>query len=150
MVTIQVKRPARLRVDRRILFHAAERTLELSGAGSTPELTIVIGDDRLVQKLNRQYLGEDKTTDVLSFPAGDINPDTSGLYLGDVVISLPTAQQQASAGHHSLADELQLLVVHGVLHLLGYDHLDGPEKKKMQALQDQILADLGSTIQVRL
>ena len=85
----------------------------------------------------------DAPTDVLSFPSGEVDPDTSSLYLGDVVISLPRAQEQASAEGHPLADELQLLVVHGILHLLGYDHEESKDKKRMRDMQDKILKQLG-------
>jgi probable rRNA maturation factor len=69
-------------------------------------------------------------------------------YLGDIVISLPRARHQASAAGHSLNDELQLLVVHGVLHLLGHDHDTPNRKKKMWAVQDEILRNLGVRIDV--
>ena len=150
MVSLQVKRPVRLTVDKSILLQAAQQTLELTGVGLQLDLGIVFADDILVRKLNRQYRGVDDTTDVLSFQAGEVDPDTSDLYLGDVIISLPRAEYQANAGRHPLAAELQLLVVHGVLHLLGYDHAIAAEKKKMQAIQDKILAALGLGINIRL
>jgi len=150
MVALRVKRPVRLTVEKSELLMAAQRTLEITGVGFQPDLSIVVADDTFVRKLNRQYRGVDAATDVLSFQAGEIDPDTSGLYLGDVIISLPRAQEQASAGGHTLAEELQLLVVHGVLHLLGYDHATAPEKKKMQAVQDNILDVLGSRLKLRL
>ncbi len=150
MVELQVKRHGKFPVDRSLLIQAAEQTMEITGAGLQPDLSIVIGDDALVRKLNHQYRDVDATTDVLAFPAGEIDPDTSGLYLGDVIISLPRAFEQATAGNHPVNEELQLLVVHGVLHLLGYDHLEKADKKQMQVIQDKILSALGSNLKIRL
>jgi probable rRNA maturation factor len=143
MVTIQVKRSARLPVEKSILLRAARITLASTGTDKNADMSIVIGNDDLLQNLNLKYRKTDATTDVLSFPSGEIDPDTSMLYLGDVVISLPRAQDQAAAEGHPLAEELQLLVVHGTLHLLGYDHEETKDKKKMQVTQDAILKQLG-------
>jgi probable rRNA maturation factor len=150
MIALQVKRPIRLTVDKSILLHAAEMTLRLIAPDRTADMSIVIGNDALVKKLNRQYRGVDTTTDVLSFPLGEIDPDTSDEYLGDVVISLPRAQDQAAAEGHLLADEMQLLVVHGVLHLLGYDHIKIAEKKQMQSAQDKVIHALGLAFDITL
>lgn len=140
MITIQVKRNVTLPIDRSILLRAAQHTLVASNVSGHSDLTIVIGNDALLHRLNRQYRHVDSPTDVLSFPSGEIDPDTTKPYLGDVVISLPRATEQASSEGHSLADELQLLVVHGILHLLGYDHIQLADKKKMQSAQEGILS----------
>ncbi len=121
---------------------AAQRTLDFANLGQPAELTLVLTEDSEVHTLNRQYREVDAPTDVLSFPAGETDPDTGNLYLGDIVISLPRAQAQAAAEGHSLEDELRLLVVHGVLHLLGYDHADDAEKAAMWAAQGEILRNL--------
>lgn len=131
--------------DHAALERAAEQTLRRAGADASSEATIVVSDDAHLQALNRQFLGVDAPTDVLSFPGGDTDPDSEALYLGDVIISLPRAQAQAAAGGHPLKDELQLLVVHGMLHLLGYDHAEEGEKTEMWAIQTAILKDLGCT-----
>ncbi len=102
-----------------------------------------MGNDAFLQRLNLKYRNVDSTTDVLSFPSGEIDPDTQAYYLGDIVISLARAQEQSSSEGHALVDELQLLVVHGTLHLLGYDHMETADKVKMQAAQDVILQKLG-------
>ena len=150
MINIQVKRTLRLPVDKAILRKAAQLTLDSAKAALQTDLGIVIGSDALLHRLNLQYRQVDATTDVLSFASGEIDPDTTDLYLGDVVISLPKAQEQADAEHHPLADELQLLVVHGTLHLLGFDHAENKEKKRMQASQDQILNQLGLKLTSKL
>jgi probable rRNA maturation factor len=121
-------------------------TLESTDTNENADLSVVIGNDDLLHELNRKYRHTDTTTDVLSFPSGEVDPETSTLYLGDVVISLPRAQIQASTEGHPLAEELQLLVVHGILHLLGYDHEKAKDKKKMQITQDTILKQLGLSV----
>ncbi len=108
---------------------------------------ILTGDEKL-KELNAQYLGIEAPTDVLSFPSGEIDPDSQQLYLGDVIISLPRATIQASAAGHPVEDELSLLVVHGMLHLLGYDHAEDAEKKVMWLKQAEILQRLGCNISV--
>ncbi|MFZ0534272.1 MAG: rRNA maturation RNase YbeY [Anaerolineales bacterium] len=143
MVTIQVKRTVRLPLDKSILLQAAQLTLVSTKGTNNSDLSIVIGNDALLNRLNLKYRQVDAPTDVLSFPSGEVDPDTSNFYLGDIVISLPRAQEQASAEGHPLEDELQLLVVHGTLHLLGYDHTEMTDKKSMQAAQDNILNQLG-------
>jgi probable rRNA maturation factor len=143
MITIQVKRNVRCPVDKSILQQAAQLTLELTNSADKSDLSIVIGNDTLLQKLNAKYRHIDAPTDVLSFPSGEVDPDTSAIYLGDIIISLPRAEYQASKEGHPLVDELQLLVVHGVLHLLGHDHGESADKKVMQVAQDNILHQLG-------
>ncbi len=99
--------------------------------------------DEDVRILNQRFLGIDAPTDVLSFPAGDTDPETGRGYLGDVIISMPWAVDQAVQRGHSTEAELQVLVVHGVLHLLGYDHATSAEKKRMWSIQGKILTGLG-------
>jgi probable rRNA maturation factor len=107
------------------------------------ELTVVLTDDAQLQRLNRDYLGIDAPTDVLAFPAAETDPDSGVKYLGDVLISLPKAEDQARAAGHPLASEVQLLVVHGALHLLGHDHAQTAAKSRMWAAQDAVLRRLG-------
>ncbi len=102
MVTIQVKRTVRLPVDKSILLQAAQLTLVSTKGTNNSDLSIVIGNDALLNRLNLKYRQVDAPTDVLSFPSGEVDPDTSNLYLGDIVISLPRAQEQASAEGHPL------------------------------------------------
>lgn len=111
--------------------------------GSPVELTIVLSDDRQLQELNRQYREIDAPTDVLAFPSGEIDPESQAEYLGDVLISVERARAQAEAGGHPLQAELQLLVVHGVLHLLGHDHGEPDEKERMWQAQAELLKKLG-------
>ena len=131
-----------------LLQKAAVETLRQADAPAESGLGIVITDDSQLQKLNREYLGIDAPTDVLSFPADETDPDTGELYLGDILISYPRALAQSESGGHSLQDELQLLVVHGALHLLGYDHVEEPASAKMWITQAEILKTLGSPIRL--
>lgn len=136
--------PYRSRIDRRRLREAARKTLTHQAIGGPAELTIVITGDPEIQALNRQYRGMDAPTDVLSFAQGPLEsaPDASS-YLGDVIISYPRARAQAQAAGHSTADELVLLVIHGVLHLLGHDHATRAQKRNMWAAQADILREMG-------
>jgi probable rRNA maturation factor len=123
---------------------AAQQTLLYAGQGGEAELTVVLTDDAQIQDLNHQFRDVDAPTDVLSFPAGEVDLDTGNLYLGDIIISVPRAQAQAAAEGCTLEAELRLLVVHGALHLLGYDHADEQEKAAMWVAQKEILARLNS------
>ncbi len=121
---------------------AARATLDLTGAGGA-DLTLVLTSDRHLHELNRDYLGIDAATDVLSFPADEPDPETGRRYLGDVVLSLPRAAEQAKARGHAFEAEAQLLIVHGVLHLLGHDHANAKDKKRMWDAQAEVLNLLG-------
>lgn len=137
---------------RRLLRRAAKQTLLQAGFARTVELSLVLTDDEQIQQLNRDYRDKDQPTDVLSFPlyenllAADQPPapERGPLLLGDIVISVATAQRQAAQLGHSDQRELCFLFVHGLLHLLGHDHeLGEAQEKAMFALQDAILAELG-------
>ncbi len=118
-----------------------ETCLERQGlAGSEVSLSIV--DDREMHELNLRYRNVDRTTDVLSFPLEEERPKGPCL-LGDIVVSAPKARQQAEEYGHSLLREMSFLVVHGTLHLLGYDHMTPEEDLEMQRLQEDVLAALG-------
>lgn len=114
------------------------------------ELTIVVTSDEAVHELNRRHRNVDAPTDVLAFPNEAQEPFVSiaGLpdYLGDVVISLPRARAQAAEAGNELLAELQLLVVHGVLHLLGQDDQTEPERTRMWRAQQSIIKELGLDI----
>jgi probable rRNA maturation factor len=119
----------------------------LSHEGVPPgELTIVLTDEHVIQQLNQQYLGHNTPTDVLSFTDGSLDPDTGSVYYGDVVIALSVAATQAEAAGHPLETELTLLTVHGVLHLLEYDHSTPEKRDRMWAVQSDILSNLGYQI----
>jgi probable rRNA maturation factor len=118
----------------------------LAGTARPVELAILLADDALVQRLNRDYRGKDKPTNVLSFPAADGSAIPDGgapLLLGDVVLAGETVSREARAQRKPMAAHLSHLVVHGVLHLLGYDHVRAGEARRMEALETEVLAGLG-------
>lgn len=103
-----------------------------------PEITLAFVGQKKIQTLNAKYLKTNKATDVLSFPIGEKGPDGK-YYLGDIVISVPQAFNQCFRKSHGLEREVELLVIHGFLHLLGYDHfegIEGEESKIKTALLD--------------
>lgn len=134
-------------VSPELLERAARATLEQLNTALDADLTLVLTDDLQLQALNSQFLGIDAPTDVLSFPADEVDPDSSVSYLGDVVLSYPRAQAQAAEAGHTTEAELQLLVVHGVLHLMGFDHAEEEDKAAMWAVQATVLERLGVDIQ---
>ena len=133
-----------------LLEYAASAALEHEAEPLDSELTIVLTTDARLQELNRDYLGIDAPTDVLSFPASELDPETGARYIGDILISIARAERQTTAAGHSLESEAQLLVVHGVLHLLGHDHAEATEKSRMWKAQAEVLERLGlGNIQIR-
>jgi probable rRNA maturation factor len=127
------------------LSEAAKTTLAVVDANQDAELTILLTDNQEIQELNRKYRGEDHATDVLSFPMGEPIPGDNAYlsYLGDLAIAVPYAEKQALSKGHSLIEELQLLVVHGTLHLLDFDHTEDDPKERMWSVQVEILKKLG-------
>ena len=128
---------------KRALSALARRALDAEDVASPAQISIVLTDDRAVRRLNRRYRATDSTTDVLSFAFGEgpafATPPGTARQLGEVVISYPTALRQAQRAGHNVEDELAHLLVHGVLHVLGYDHETDSEEGKMRAREDAIL-----------
>ena len=144
--------------DRRAFIRKVIRTaLAAEGVDFPCEVDVLITDDEAIHQVNLDMRGVDRATDVLSFPefdltpgqlpeAEDADPGTGLVPLGDMVISWEHVTAQAKEYGHSNRRELAYLVVHSVLHLLGYDHLDeGPQKRQMRAREEAILAQLGIT-----
>ena len=129
--------------DNALLERAARFTLDHESAPADAELTIVLSDDAHLRELNKEYLGIDAPTDVLSFSSSEIDPETNVQYFGDVILSIPRAAEQAYAAGHSMEAEAQLLVVHGILHLLGHDHAEPEEKARMWQAQSEVMVRLG-------
>jgi probable rRNA maturation factor len=146
MIGIQVDDTFLAQVQPERLELAVQAVYKDREASPDSELTIVITGEDELQRLNNAYRGIDAPTDVLSFPSGEVDPDSGNLYLGDILISFPRAQAQAQESGHPASAELDLLVVHGVLHLLGYDHDNHRRKTEMWAIQSRILAEIGSPI----
>ena len=116
------------------------------------EVAVVISGDDTLRELNRRFRDIDAATDVLSFPNDESSP-FAGIggqprYLGDVIVSFPRAEAQAGQAGHDVQAELQLLVVHGVLHLLGYDDQEAQARARMWAVQEAILDALGVRVEL--
>ncbi len=146
-------KPARLRVDvvkavraplppaflRAVLAAAVDEPAVADAAapaGPEPQLAVRVTGDRELRRLNREFLGEDHATDVLSFPSGDV----SGGHLGDLAVSWPAVSRQADRFGHPPEVEAALLVVHGLLHLLGWDHATPVQEREMTDLTLACLA----------
>lgn len=145
----KVKIPTGLRM---LIRRACLATLELEGISEPAEIDVSFVDDKEIKKLNFQFRKIDCSTDVLSFPLGENgvyekNPDSGTLLLGDVVISLEHAVSQSEEYGHSFEREVAYLTVHSVLHLLGYDHVNGGlEQVRMREKEETVLAELGLSV----
>ncbi len=141
-----VKVPSGIRLLIRRCCHAVLQLEKFNGAA---EVSVRFVDNELIKELNAQYRNIDRETDVLSFPLGengiyDINPGTGAALLGDVVISVQKAVEQAMEYGHSLDREMAFLTVHSMLHLLGYDHVNGGlEAVRMREKEETVLTQLG-------
>lgn len=117
----------------------------LAALGVDAELSIALVGDVEMQRLNASYRGKDRPTDVLSFEMGDETPGDGSRLLGDVAISLDTAARQAAERGVPVAEEIRVLLAHGILHLLGYDHeRSRPEARRMFARQRALLRRLAA------
>jgi probable rRNA maturation factor len=134
------------KVDAELLRRVTTETLRREGVEGGMALSVVITDDEAMRELNRQFRDVDAPTDVLAFGSGEegdfVTAPEEPAYLGDVIISYPRAVAQAEEYGHSVDRELALLTVHGLLHLLGYDHEDEAERTEMWARQNEILESL--------
>jgi probable rRNA maturation factor len=144
---IELQNDDNFAVDVSRLQQAVQTVLARHEVGADSALTIVITTDEAVQELNKLHRQIDAPTDVLSFPADPLPPELAeeeeSEYLGDVIIAYPYAKAQAEREGHDVADSVALMVVHGTLHILGYDH-DTPENRaEMWAEQAAALKLLG-------
>ena len=141
-----VKIPSRVRLLVRRSCVAVLRMEKFSGSA---EISVRFVDNEMIRELNKTYRDIDKETDVLSFPLGengvyDVNPETGAYVLGDIVISVQKAMEQADEYGHSLEREIAFLAVHSMLHLLGYDHVNGGlEAVRMREKEEEVLTQLG-------
>jgi len=145
-ILISVDEPFASRIDESHLERVAAAALTHEGVEDGAEVSIVITDDATIRDLNRRYAGEDHATDVLSFSLEEGGAFPSGQTtraLGEVIISLETAERQAREAGRALEDEVAHLLVHGVLHLLGYDHSEPDEEREMQARTREVLRAAG-------
>lgn len=143
----------RLPVGTKLLIRkACNATLEFEKFGNSAEVDVTLVDDEEIREINKEQRKIDSSTDVLSFPLGengeyDANPKTGALMLGDIVISVETALKQADLYGHGLEREIAFLTVHSMLHLLGYDHVNGGmEQAIMREKEEAVLDALGLAI----
>ena len=140
-----VKIPTGLRM---LVRRCCNAVLRMENFSEPAEISVTFVDNKQIQELNKQYRNKDMPTDVLSFPMGengvyDENHATGAKILGDIVISLDKALAQAAEYGHSPLRELSFLTVHGVLHLLGWDHMEPGEAARMYRRQEEILEKMG-------
>jgi len=142
----EVRVPTGIRL---LIRRACTAVLVSEAFGKSAEVSIRFVDNPEIQRLNFKFRQKDEVTDVLSFPLGengvyDINHDTGASLLGDIVICLPRAQEQARMYGHTFQREMAYLAVHSMLHLLGYDHKQGGmENVRMREKEEQVLVQLG-------
>ena len=141
-----VKIPTGLRMLIRRCCNAVLRMEKFEGPA---EISVTFVNNEQIHELNRQYRGKDMPTDVLSFPMGengvyDVNHDPGAKILGDIVISMEKAVEQAKRYDHSLEREVGYLTAHSMLHLLGYDHeTSGLDRVRMREKEEQVMTQLG-------
>jgi|ETNmetMinimDraft_33_1059910.scaffolds.fasta_scaffold114857_1 probable rRNA maturation factor len=143
-IDIQIDEPFVNDIDKALLKKAARITLETKEGHDSFELSIVITDDDNIHRINKEYRGVDAPTDVISFALFEaqgsfVMPPDDTRHLGEAIISYPRALNQAREQKHSIERELAWLVIHGVLHLLGYNHETDADRQTMQTIESEIL-----------
>ena len=161
-IEITMMAPFGSRTSKSVLRRAASSTLEITRRGEVWQLSIALADDDTLRRLNREYRGLDEVTDVLAFSTSHqgqwqgegeppVQPDDGLIaffppeepnYLGEVVISYPQAARQAASEASGLEKELAFLAVHGILHLMGFDHVEAQQEAEMRAKEQEILSTI--------
>ncbi|MER7892335.1 rRNA maturation RNase YbeY [Micromonospora sp. NPDC048909] len=154
-MSIEIANESGVEVDTDAVLAVARHALDEMGVNPLAELSVLLVDVDYMTELNHRWMGGDGPTDVLAFPMDegsvDHGPGESApaggepALLGDIVLCPDVAAKQAATAGHSAADELHLLTVHGVLHLLGYDHAEPEEEREMFALQARLLSSWRSS-----
>ncbi|MEO0024638.1 MAG: hypothetical protein RL196_1079 [Actinomycetota bacterium] len=145
-MTIEINNESALEVDTDRVLTLARFALQFLRIHPKSELAIVFVDEPAMEKLHIEWMDEPGPTDVLSFPMDELRPGIDGVpsepgLLGDIVVCPQVAASQAVVAGHSTSNEICMLVTHGILHLLGFDHAEPDEEREMFGLQAQILAD---------
>ncbi len=125
------------------IYAAIGSSMAHFGLDENKDLTIYLTNDDEISVLNKTWMGKDGATDVLSFPSEETDPDSGNEYLGDIVISIERTVEQSVVNGNTNLEECTLLAIHGLLHLLGFDHYTEEEKKEMWFHQSAILDKLG-------
>ena len=135
-------------INYKLIDKVISEALRYEGVNDNTEVSVTIVDNEEIRKINNKFRNIDRATDVLSFPLIDFDneslpDDGSKIYLGDIIISIERAKEQAKEYGHSIDREIGFLTAHSMLHLLGYDHMVPEEEKEMFAKQEEILNNLG-------
>ena len=135
-------------INYKLIEKVISEALRYEGVNDNTEVSVTIVDNEESRKINNKFRNIDRATDVLSFPLIDFDneslpDDGSKIYLGDIIISIERAKEQAKEYGHSIDREIGFLTAHSMLHLLGYDHMVPEEEKEMFAKQEEILNNLG-------
>ncbi len=150
-IVISIEEPFDAELTEALVREWIERALDEEGLARNAGVDVLITDNDTVRELNRDYLGIDEPTDVLSFPMAEeyggsvpdapafITPPDDILHLGEIIVAYPYAVKQAEEEHHPVDWEIAHLLVHGVLHLLGYDHLEPDDETEMRTREHAIL-----------
>ena len=134
-----------------LIEQCTRAALEEEEIDEDAQVSVTLVDNEAIREINREHRDIDRATDVLSFPLGDedsfdTDPETGAILLGDIVISLERADEQAKEYGHSFRREVAFLITHSLFHLLGYDHVNGEEEEKLMfGKQDKVLEKLGIT-----
>lgn len=145
----------------KLIYNCIEKVLDMEGFLLKAMVDIILVDNQDIRKINLEYRDVDKATDVLSFPMLDLNPgqkfldadtfvkdmdpDTGAVILGDIIVSMEKVKEQAEEYGHSFERELGFLIVHGMLHLLGYDHMTEDDRNTMRSREEAVLEALNLT-----
>ncbi|MDX6276879.1 MAG: putative rRNA maturation factor [Nocardioidaceae bacterium] len=145
-MNVDVLNESGVEVDAAALTRLCRFTMRRMRLHPATELTLRLVDPATITVLNKQWMGKDGPTDVLSFPMDELTPgrddvDSPEGYLGDIALCPQVAEQQAPAAGHTAQDEINLLTVHGILHLLGYDHAEPAEHQEMFGIQGRLLLE---------
>ena len=135
-------RQKKVKLNKKRLQIIAEEIMKFEELPDNTELSLVLCDDDFIQKLNHEYLGKNRPTDVLSFPLEEDDFDSEIRLLGDVVISIETASHQAQKMRHSVGLEVVFLLIHGFLHLVGYDHAQGKAEMLRMKTREELICRL--------
>ena len=147
MLTLIVPNSYAKQLDQKRLALAWEESLKLLNLPTKTSATLRITNNALIRQFNLSWRNEFSVTDVLSFENAYTDPETGEEYLGDIMISFQKAKQQAQVGGHPVQTEIEMLFVHGILHLAGYDHGDKEEWQAMTDMQNTILKKIGNPLQ---
>ena len=147
MISVRIRRPFLSLISKKPILIIVNKMVLNFLPGNKTDLGILICSNEEITTLNQQYRGVDRATDVLSFSSDEIDPETGNQYLGDIVISCETAAVQAKLSGHDLQTEIFILLIHGFLHLLGYDHDTIINKEEMWRTQFNIHKTLGIEVQ---